>query len=357
VVGESQTGRFLREFLYDGYNADEQGHKVFDLVWSHIAGAARGDFTEPFTLPNGLGVFTGSMFPYSDVPQKDPASGKTLGVESHMSKDVIPKIIYTNGDCEYYGGGRAAALLHTSLDGKKDLKIPDNVRIYLNAGTQHVIAAFPPNTGQAQQKANPNNYRWAMRAILEGADQWVRAGVAPPPSRYPKFSDGTLVAEKDLNFPALPGVQSPSTIPGGYRADLGGPLTAPRLPFLVSKVDADGNDLGGIRLPDVAVPLATYTGWNFRNAKFGPSTEIVPLNGSFIPFAVTRAEREQNHDPRLSIEERYPSRDAYLAKVKASAEELVKERYMLSGDVDLVVQHAGEVWDNITGGATLKSEK
>ena len=357
VLGESQTGRFVREFLYENYNADEQGHKVFDLVWAHIAGTARGDFTKPFALPNGLGVFTDSKFPYSVNAERDPVTGKTDSLVMHMSKDVLPKIVITNGDCEYWGGGRAAALLHTSIDGKKDLKLPDYERIYLLAGAQHVPAAFPPNPGQAQQKNNPNNYRWALRAILAGVDQWVRLGTQPPPSRYPMLSDGTLVAHKDVNFPKLPGVQSPATIPGGYRADIGGPQTAPRNPFLVSKVDADGNDLGGIRLPDIAVPLATYTGWNFRNPANGPSTEIVPLNGSFIPFAVTKAEREKNQDPRPSIQERYASRDAYLTQVKAAAQKLVQEHYVLSGDVDQIVQHAGVVWDNLAGGSTLKTEK
>ncbi len=295
VVGESQTGRFMREFLYDGYNGDEQGKKVFDVVWSHIAGAARGDFTQPFTLPNGLGIFTGSMYPYSFVPEKDPVTGKSDSLLAHMSKDVIPKVIITKGDCEYWGGGRAGALVTTTLDGKKDEKIPDNVRVYMMAGTQHVIAQFPPPAPmQTQQRANPNNYRWAMRAILDGADQWVRKGVEPPASRYPSYAAKTLVAHDDLNFPALPGVQSPSIIPGGYRADLGGPDKAHKLPFLISRVDADGNDLGGIRLPDVAVPLATYTGWNFR--KNDPTDQIVPLNGTFLPFPVTRADREQSKD-------------------------------------------------------------
>jgi hypothetical protein len=357
VVGESQTGRVMREFLYDGYNADEQGKKVFDVVWAHIAGAARGDFTQPFTLPNGLGIYTGSMYPYSFVPEKDPITGKNESLLTHMSKDVIPKVIITNGDCEYYGMGRAAALVHTTLDGKKDEKVPDNVRIYMMAGTQHVIAGFPPPAANAtQQRANPNNYRWAMRAILDGVDQWVRKGVAPPPSRYPSYAAGTLVAHSDLNFPAIPGVQSPASIASGYRADIADEKDAKahKLPYLVSKVDADGNDLGGIRLPDVAVPLATYTGWNFRSQP--PTTELVNLTGSFIPLPVTRADREQAKDPRMSIQERYASKDDYLAKVKASADGLVKERYVLPQDVDLIVAHAGQVWDNVTGGA-LKSEK
>ena len=354
ALGESQTGRFAREFLYEGFNADEHGQKAFDAIWAHIAGAARSDFIQPFSLPNGQGTFTGSMFPYADVPQRDPVKGKTDGMLMHMNKDVVPKVIYTNGDCEYWGGGRAAALIHTTIDGKKDLQLPDNVRVYMLAGTQHVIAAFPPMQGAAQQRPNPNDYTWALRAILVSLDQWVRQGVAPVPSRYPRVSDGTLVAHDSFQFPSLPGVQSPSIIPGGYRADLGGP-SAPRIPFLVPKVDADGNDLGGIRLPEIAVPLATYTGWNFRSPATGAPTEIVPLNGTFLPFAATRAAREASHDPRLSIEERYPNRDAYLGKVREAAQKLVQERYLLSQDVDPIVAHAAQVWNNVTGETAQKS--
>jgi hypothetical protein len=350
ALGESQTGRFVREFIYRGYNADERNRRSFDLLWAHIGGAARGDFVQPFSLPNGLGVFTGSMFPYSDVPQKDPVTGKTDGMLMHMSKETIPKIVYTNGDCEYWGGGRAAALIDTSLDGKKDLKMPDNVRVYLLAGTQHLPSAFPPRKGAGQQRPNPNDYTWALRALLVGVDQWVRQGTLPPPSRYPKLSDGTLVPHAGFQFPAVPSVQSPAIIPGGYRADLGGPAS-PRIPFLVPQVDADGNDVGGIRLPEIAVPLGTYTGWNFRSPESGAPTEIIPLNGAFIPFPRTRAEREKTHDPRPSIEERYSSRDAYLAKVKEAAEHLVSERYLLPADVDPVVSHAGALWDYVAAPA------
>ena len=352
LYGASQTGRFVREFLYDGFNADEQGRKAYDVMWAQISGAARGDYVNPFSAQDGLGIFTGSMFPYSDVPQKDPITGKTDGMEMHMSPSVVPKIIYTNSEVENTGGGRDAALLYTALDGKTELKLPDNVRVYMWASAQHGPAAFPPAKGAGQQKGNPNNYTVAMRAIFEGMDGWVRKGVQPPANKYPSLSDGTLVNHANLNFPAIPGVQSPSGIPGGYRADRGGPLDAPKLPFLVPAVDKDGNDTGGIRLPEIAVPLATYTGWNFRDASTGSPTEIIPLQGSFVPFARTKAERDKTGDPRLSIAERYQSRDAYLAKVKAAADKLVTERYMLPQDVDLIVKHEGLVWDNLTAANT-----
>jgi Alpha/beta hydrolase domain len=352
LYGASQTGRFVREFLYDGFNADEQGRKAYDVMWAQISGAARGDYVNPFSAQDGLGIFTGSMFPYSDVPQKDPVTGKTDGMLMHMSPSVVPKIIYTNSEVENTGGGRDAALMYTQLDGKTEIKLPDNVRVYMWASAQHGPAAFPPAKTTGQQKGNPNNYTVAMRAIFEGMDGWVRKGIQPPASLYPHLSDGTLVNHANLNFPAIPGVQSPSIIPGGYRADLGGPLDAPKLPFLVPAVDKDGNDTGGIRLPEIAVPLATYTGWNFRDPSTGSPTEIIPLQGSFIPFAKTKAERMKTGDPRLSIEERYPNRDAYLAKVKASADALVKGRYMLPQDVDLIVKHEGLVWDTLTAANT-----
>ena len=346
--GASQTGRFLREYIYDGFVADEQGRKTFDAIWPQISGSARGDFINPFSLQDGLGVFTGSMFPYSDVPQKDPVTGKTDGMEMHMPASVIPKIIYTNTDVENTGGGRDTPLLYTALDGKTELKLPDNVRVYTWAGAQHGPAAFPPSRGALANLPNPNNYSWGMRAIFTGMDNWVRKGVAPPASQYSKLSDGTLVNHADLNFPKIPGIQSPSVIPGGYMADHGDQFTAPKLPFLVPAGDADGNDRAGIRYPEIAVPLATYTGWNFRGPGTGSPTEIVSLQGSFFPFPLTKAERDKSGDPRLSIAERYPSRDAYLTKVSAAADNLVKGGYLLAEDKAPLVAHEALVWDTLT---------
>ena len=288
------------------------------------------------------------MFPFSDLKTRDPATGKEDGLLAHMDASVMPKVIYTNTETEYVGGGRAGALVHVSLDGKRDLKIPDNVRIYMWASAQHGPASFPPAKGISQQMGNPNDYYWGMRAVFAGLDGWVRKSAAPPPSRYPRLADGTLVAHDAFKFPAIPGVQSPSIIPAGYRADLGSPLKAPRIPYLNPQVDADGNDTGGVRMPEIEVPLATYTGWNFRSPENGAPTEIVPLTGSFIPFAATKTERLKSGDPRLSIEERYPNRTAYLAKVRAAAQKLVKQRYLLAEDVDPILTHAGMVWDRLT---------
>jgi hypothetical protein len=310
AFGPSQDGRFLREFLYEGFNADEQGQRAFDGVIAHIAGSARGkDFNSRFARPNGLAFYVASLFPYLDLDQHDPVTGKTDGVETHLTPDQRPKIFYTNSSGEYWGGGRAAALVHATLDSQDDVKLPDNVRVYLVAGTQHVPGGYLPSQGEGQQRPNGNEYSWALRALLVGLDRWVREGIEPPASAYPRLTDHTLVPESNIKFPAIPGVHSPLNIRPGYRADLEGPPSAHPLPLLVTQVDDDGNELSGIRLPNVSVPLATYTGWSFRSASIGQPDELLPLTGSFIPFPVTKQDREKAIDPRPSIGERYTGRD------------------------------------------------
>jgi alpha/beta hydrolase family protein len=174
-----------------------------------------------------------------------------------------------------------------------------------------------------------------MRALLRAAHRWVSGGTAPPPSSHPTLRDGSLTSLNNLRFPALPGVTDPRLVEG--------PL--PTLPFLVPQVDADGNDVGGIRVPEVAVPLATTTGWNFRAARLGNPTTIVALLGSYLPFARTHAEREANKDPRPSIEERYKSKDDYLTRIRAAALAQVKSRFMLEEDLDYTLQRAARHWD------------
>ena len=347
--GPSQDGRLLREFLYEGFNVDELDRRAFDGVIAHIAGAARGgDFNARFARPNGLAFFTASLFPYLDLDESDPVTGKADGIEMKLTPRQRPKIFYTNSSGEYWGGGRAAALTHTTLDGREDAQEPDNVRIYLFAGTQHVPGGNLPSQGPGQQKPNGNEYGWAQRALLVAMDRWVRDRVAPPPSAHPRLTDKTLVPRDQIAFPAIPGVHSPRTIPAGYRADLDGPHEAHPLPLLVTQVDADGNELSGIRLPNVAVPLATYTGWNFRNPSIGQPDELLPLTGSFIPFPVTKAAREGANDPRPSIEERYGSRARYQELVTDAAAKLVRERYLRSEDTALVVARALANWDALT---------
>ncbi len=352
--GPSQDGRFLREFLYEGFNAGERGGRAFDGIIAHIAGAARGnDFNARFARPNGLGFFEATLFPYRDSDSRDLVTGKTDGLLTKLAPDQQPKIFYTNSSGEYWGGGRSAALTHTTLDGRADAQVPDNVRIYLFSGTQHVPGGFLASQGAGQQRANPNDYAWGLRALLVAMDRWVRDDVPPPESRHPRFSDHSLVPQSEVDFPALPGVHSPLSIPGGYRADLGVPPQAPALPFLVPQVDGDGNELAGIALPDVAVPLATYTGWNFRNPSIGLPDELLPLTGSYIPLPLTRAIGERDHDPRPSIEERYGSRARYQALVADRAAQLAEDGYLLREDIDAIVGRALARWDELAKGTPL----
>jgi hypothetical protein len=354
AFGPSQDGRLLREFLYEGFNADEQGRRAFDGVIAHIAGSGRsGDFNARFARPNGLGAYVASLFPYLDLDQQDPVTGRTDGLLSHIQGDQRPKIFYTNTPGEYWGAGRAAALVHTTLDGSQDAKVPDNVRVYLLAGTQHVPGGYLPSQGEGQQKPNPNEYSWALRALLVAMDRWVRDGSEPPHSAHPLLADKTLVLRNAIDFPAIPGVRSPLSIPAGYRADLAGPPSAHPLPLLVPQVDGDGNEMSGIRLPNIVVPLATYTGWNFRSPAIGQPGELLPLTGSFIPFPVTKAAREEAHDPRFSIEERYGSRARYQGLVTDAAARLAQEGYVLSDDVPAIVDIALASWDALTRGTAL----
>lgn len=346
AFGSSQSGRFLRTFLYHGFNTDERGRHVFDGVVAHIAGGARLSINEAGATPNSLGMYSATMFPFADAALRDPASGKTDGLlEKARARGHAPKVFYTNSSVEYWGGGRSAGLVHSTLDGRANQPLPDNVRAYLFAGTQHSPGQFPSRTGAAQQQAdNPVQYWWPMRALLVSMTQWVTSGTMPPPSQHPEFKaeGSTIVKGSDVKFPAIPGVQSPRIVIPGRD---GGHT----LPLLVSQVDADGNELGGIRLPDVSVPLATYTGWNFRSAAVGGSQELVALAGSSIPFAATKANRTASGDPRLSVEERYTSKEEYLRRVREAADKLVKGRYVLADDVNPIVARAGEMWDHVVG--------
>jgi len=360
--GVSQSGRFLRTFVYYGFNRDEQGRSVFDGLMVHVAGAGRGSFNHRFAQPSRDGhpflntFYPTDIFPFTDLPETDAETGITDGLLTHATPSAAaPKIFYTNTSYEYYG--RSASLIHTTLDGASDAPIAPTTRIYFLAGCQHGPSPFPPERGEAQNLANPNNYRWTLRALLVALDRWVADGQEPPPSRYPKIADGSLTALRAVAFPKLPGVQFPTRIQQAWHVDYGEefrsagivtiepPKVGSAFPMRLPQVDADGNDMAGIRMPATAVPLATYTGWNLRSAEIGAPDELYSMTGSFIPFARTKAERVKAGDPRLSVEERYPSKQAYLDRVQAAAGDLVKGRYLLERDVPLVVARASAEWD------------
>jgi hypothetical protein len=345
MYGASQTGRLIRHIIYEGFTIDEQGRKAFDGAFVQTGATGIGSFNERFAQPNELGSFTQTKFPILYKTTTDPITGRQDGLGARIPPGLEPKIVLVDSASEYWDRGRLSALRHTSLDGREDVEDAPNVRVFMLAGTRHGSGSFPPSDNGGQFKENTNDYRWAQRGLLAALDTWVRQGSAPPESRHPKLADLTLVARDNLKFPTIPGVQWPTNVPGGYRGDVPGPYSA--LPFLVSKIDADGNDLGGIRLPEQAVALATLTGWQFRSERIGSPNTLIAMAGAYIPLPTTRAERERTHDPRLSIAERYSSRAEYLKKIQDSAQRLAQERYILTEDVPAIVADAGRHWDAV----------
>ena len=367
AFGVSQSGRFLRTFVYDGFNGDEKGRRVFDGMMIHVAGAGRGSFNLRFAQPSRDGhpllntFYPTDIFPFTDLPETDEATGIRDGLLTHdTAPDNVPRIFYTNTSYEYYG--RAASLIHTTLDGAKDAPLAPITRIYFLAGCQHGPSAFPPPPGETQNLANPNNYRWTLRALLVALDSWIAEGQEPPPSTYPKIADGSLTALGAVKFPKIPGIAFPTRIHEAYRVDYGEefrtagivtvepPKVGAAFGLRVPQVDADGNDIAGIRMPATAVPLATYTGWNLRSPKIGAPDELYSMAGSFIPFARSKAQRLKSGDPRLSVEERYASKQAYLDKVDAAAEQLVQQGFLLQRDVAHVDARASAEWDFVMTG-------
>jgi hypothetical protein len=359
--GVSQSGRFLRTFLYYGFNADEKGKRVFDGVWAHVAGAGRGSFDHRFAQPSRDGhpllnlFYPSDIFPFTDESETD--GGITDSILAKARKDgVVPKIFYSNGAYEYWG--RAASLIHTSIDGKKDVGPGPETRVYFIAGAQHGANAQPVKT-VTQNRANPTDYRFAMRALLIDLNSWVTNGTAPPDSKIPRVGKDELVAVGALNFPKVPGIALPKEPYFAWHLDFGPdfrskgivandpPKVGAAFPVLVPQVNADGNETAGIRLPEQLVPLATYTGWNLRDSKIGAPDVIYNMVGSFIPFAKTKAERVAAGDPRLSIEERYKDKEEYLRKVKEAAVALSGAGFLLKGDVDKVGEKAAARWDSI----------
>ncbi len=359
--GTSQSGRFLRKFLYDGFNADEQGHRVFDGLWAHVAGAGRGSFNHRFAQPSRDGhtwmnfLYPTDTFPFTDEPETD--GGITDSMLARAKKDgVVPNIFYTNGSYEYWG--RDAGLIHTSPDGKKTIPPPPTTRIYYIAGTQHGANAKPEKNG-TQNRANPQDYRFAMRALLVAMNSWITNGSAPPDSQIPRVDKDNLVAPGALAFPKIPGVNLPSEPNFALRLDFGPdfaskgivayepPKVGKAFPTLVPQVNRDGNETSGIQLPELAVPLATYTGWNLRDASIGSPEEIQSMVGSFIPFARTKAEREKTGDPRPSIEERYASKEDYLKKVETAGKQLAQAHLLLDSDVEKIRARASARWDSL----------
>ena len=332
--GVSQCGRFLRTFLHAGLNRDEDGNRVFDGVHVHVAGGRRGEFNHRYGQPSVQPTPSlGHRFPFADEPQMDTRSGLRAGLlDRQRALGCVPKIFHTDTSSEYWRGD--AGLTHHDLESGTDVEPPADVRRYLFASTQHGPGALPFTErsmfgSHGANRLNVVDYRPLFRAALENLRAWIADGIEPPASVFPRAKDATAASREEVlrALARIPGAtlprgdRLPSLAPMnlGKRADEGVPdlpatFTGAPYPALVSAVDGFGNGTGGLRMPDVAVPVATHTGFNPRHPDTGGDGQILEYLGSTIPLARTAAAREAASDPRPSIAERYVSREAYLAE-------------------------------------------
>lgn len=356
AFGSSQSGRFLRHMLYEGFNGDEAGRKVFDGIFANVAGGARGSFNHRFAQPSRHAsahfdaLYPTEWFPFTDLPQTDPETQEKGGLLDRCdAAGVTPRIFYTNTSTEYWN--RSASLVHTDVRGQEDVEIHSSARVYHFASTKHGPGDVPKKPRQTVPP-NPVNFRYAERALLVALDCWVREGVAPPESRYGRIADGSLVDAGDLKFPTIPNLRSPRRMRRPLRLNWGDrwdagiidcepPEKGPPFGVRVPQVDEDGNEVAGIRMPEVVAPLGTFTGWRYRQR--GATDALVGLEGMWVPFS--RDEDEREGDSRQSIAQRYSSRKAYLDCVAQAAQKLVKERLMLREDVERAVERAGAMYD------------
>jgi hypothetical protein len=351
--------------LWQDLHVDEAGRMVFDGALIHVAGAGKGSFNHRFAQttrhPSHLEdqQYPADFFPFTTMPARDPVSGARGDVlERARAAGALPRLFYTTTSTEYWT--RAASLLHTDVTGSADVPLDPHARLYFIAGAQHGNWRFPERA-PFQNCGNPLDHRPPMRALLLALDAWASQGQAPPDSVYPKLAKGTLGSVEDYRraFPNIPEL----AVPGGNlqppRLDLGPRFTSHGIadrqpaafgPPYVTRVplpDADGNDLGGIRLPDLAVPLGTYTGWNLRGPEIGAPDKLARWSGSFIPFAPTEAARQAAGDPRPSLETRYAARADFRNRIETVAAALVEHGFLLAADVPKITARADAFYDRV----------
>ena len=366
AFGNSQGGRFLRQLLYLGLDRDVAGRSVLDGVWIHAAGAGRGSFNHRFAQPSRDGHplssidFPTDLFPFAPVPQVEDERRDSLLARSRAAGGA-PRLMITSSGYDYWG--RGMSLVHTSVEGRNDLDLGADLRLYHFAASQHFVDRFPPAAVGTRFAGNPVDFHLATRALLLAFDRWLANGTPPPPSRYPKLADRTLIAPEALDFPGLRGIEPPQQPRRVYRLDMGPrfesegivdwqpPIRGAAYPVLVPQVDRLGNEIAGIRLPEVEVPVATTTGWNYRAEKIGAPGALADFRGAFLPLSRNREDRERRGDQRPSLEELYPDVETYRQRFRAAAQRLVDEGFLLAEDLPELERRAQALWDLVAGGA------
>jgi hypothetical protein len=348
--GSSQSGRFLREALYLGFNEDLAGRKVFDGLLVHIAGARMTAVNARFGLPGRNArhltdpAHQADRFPFTYEDETDPFGGARDGIMARCrATATCPRVVQADSEHEWWAS--RASLLVTDPKGAAMAPPPD-VRLFMVTGAPHSagVDAVMTRRAMCQMPMNPVHAGPVLRALLLDLDAWVVRGTAPPDSVVPSLAAGSLVAADARQPPSpIPGYPYTGIHTRAFAMDWGSgafpPAAKGEYTVYVPKVDQDGMAVGGVRMPIVAAPKATYTGWNPRAEGYGP-TSFCALQGGVLPFAATRAERTLAHDPRPSLEERYPTADAYAAAVRRAAEGLVRRRLMLPEDVEPQVRAA-----------------
>jgi hypothetical protein len=344
--GISQSGRFVRDYLYLGFNEDERGRQVYDAMLPHIPGTRRtftnARFAQPGRnpTPHGDRLYPADQFPFTYAVTEDHLTGRRDGllVRCRLSS-TCPRVMQTDSEYEFWGA--RASLLVTDTKGNH-LDLPPEVRAYALAGHPHfaAAAALAGRIDRCALPVNPLHAGAPMRALLVAMEQWLREGVEPPSSRYPMRSQGTLAPAAGL-YPAIPGLDYRGAHGPAQLVDHGvmPPAVRGEYAVLLPRVDADGNAIGGLRSPAVEAPKATYTGWNPRAEGFAPGA-LCTNTGAVLPFAETRAAREAARDPRPSLEERYATPDAYVTAVRAAAERAAAERLLLAEDIEAITAAA-----------------
>lgn len=353
AFGMSQAGRFLRDFVYQGFNEDLAGRRVFDGILPSMAGSRKTFINYAFGQPGRFArqhedrLYPHDQFPFGYATTTDPVSGRADGILDRCSaSNTCPKVFQTESSSDFFHG-RASLLVTDGRGG--EVPVPDDVRLYHFAGVQHggggATANLARNFPFTKYMLNPADVNGTHRALLVALDRWIADGTEPPASRFPTVADGSLVAaDTGYGFPAIPGVRYPALVNGLSEIDYGtqppSPIPGRDYTVLVPRIDADGNEIAGIRVPEIAVPRGTHTGWAPRRAGFAED-ELIAL-GAYFPFAETRAEREASGDPRPSIEERYPTADDYVRRMAEAARELCSQGLLLEEDVDRIVAAAME---------------